>query len=210
MNEDKVKEPFEDEAQAVAGDPVVLQEEAEQEARELEEERGEDSEEVTQAERIKALEEQGEFAADYLEELLDIVDLGGDLDLDVENDRAMVAIVAEGEERAELKRLVGRDGQVLEALQELTRLAVQRQTNERSRLMLDIADFRADLKRELTAIAEEAITKVKATGEPQRLQPMNPFERKVCHDVAAAAGCYSESEGTSPNRFVVIHPEEDE
>lgn len=155
--------------------------------------------------RVEALEEQGDFAADYLEELLDIADLGGDLDIDVENDRAMVAIVAEGADRHDLKRLVGKDGQVLEALQELTRLAVQQRTGERSRLMLDVDGYRSDKKRELTAIAEEAITKVKATGEPQKLPPMNPFERKVCHDVAAAAGCYSESEGTSPNRFVVIH-----
>ena len=154
---------------------------------------------------LKALEEQGAFAADYLEELLDIADLGGDLDIDVENDRAMVAIVAEGADLADLKRLVGRDGQVLESLQELTRLAVQQRTGERSRLMLDIANYRADKKRELTAIAEEAVTKVKATGEPVKLDPMNPFERKVCHDVAAAAGCYSESEGASPNRCVVIY-----
>lgn len=154
---------------------------------------------------LKALEEQGDFAADYLEELLDIADLGGDLDIDVENDRAMVAIVAEGADLADLKRLVGRDGQVLESLQELTRLAVQQRTGERSRLMLDIANYRADKKRELTAIAEEAVTKVKATGEPVKLDPMNPFERKVCHDVAAAAGCYSESEGASPNRCVVIY-----
>lgn len=154
---------------------------------------------------LKALEEQGDFAADYLEELLDIADLGGDLDIDVENDRAMVAIVAEGADLADLKRLVGRDGQVLESLQELTRLAVQQRTGERSRLMLDIANYRADKKRELTAIAEEAVTKVKATGEPVKLDPMNPFERKVCHDVAAGAGCYSESEGASPNRCVVIY-----
>lgn len=158
---------------------------------------------------VKSLEEEGDYAADYLEELLDIADIGGDIDIDVENDRASVAILAEGADMVDLKRLVGQDGQVLEALQELTRLAVQQKTGERSRLMLDIADFRAEKRRNLKALAEEAITKVKATGEPVRLDPMNPFERKVCHDVAAEAGCFSESEGQSPHRRVVISLKED-
>ncbi|MBD3689629.1 single-stranded DNA-binding protein [Nanchangia anserum] len=193
-------EPFEDEAQAAAGDPVQAQQEAEN----AQAARTDDA----SPSQIELLEAQGDHAADYLEELLDIADLGGDLDIDVENDRAMVAIVAEGGDLHDLKRLVGRDGQVLESLQELTRLAVQQRTGERSRLMLDIANYRADKKRELTAIAEEAITKVKASGAPVKLAPMNPFERKVCHDVAAAAGCYSESEGTSPNRCVVIYAED--
>lgn len=224
MQQDQTaSEPFEDEAQAAAGDPVQAQQQAEEDhAAALAEiddaDEADDADDADddaddadganeggQRSRIEALEEQGDFAADYLEELLDIADLGGDLDIDVENDRAMVAIVAEGADLHDLKRLVGRDGQVLESLQELTRLAVQQRTGERSRLMLDVANYRADKKRELTAIAEEAITKVKTTGEPQKLSPMNPFERKVCHDVAAAAGCYSESEGASPNRCVVIY-----
>ena len=108
---------------------------------------------------------------------------------------------------ARLERLVGEDGKTLDALQELTRLAVQNETGERSRLMLDIAGFRADRRRELTAIAEEAITRVRTTGEPVMLEPMNPFERKVCHDVAAAEGLISESEGVEPNRCVVILPD---
>lgn len=160
------------------------------------------------ADRLAHLEEEGEIAADYLEELLDIADLDGDIEIDVENDRASVEVVAD--DPSALVRLVGEDGEVLDALQELTRLAVQTETGERSRLMLDVAGFRADRKRELQAITEEAITRLRTTGEPQRLAPMNPFERKVCHDVVAAEGLVSESEGVEPHRCVVILPAEEE
>lgn len=161
------------------------------------------TEETSNKDRVAQLVEEGDIAADYLEELLDIADLDGDIELDVENDRALVEIVTD-ESSSRLERLVGNDGRVLDALQELTRLAVQNSTGERSRLMLDIAGFRADRRRELTAIAEEAITRVKATGESVMLEPMNPFERKVCHDVVAREGLSSESEGVEPNRCVVI------
>ncbi len=153
--------------------------------------------------RITQLEEEGEIAADYLEELLDIADLDGDIDIDVENGRASVAVVADA---GVLDRLVGEDGEVLDALQELTRLAVQSETGERSRLMLDVAGFRAARKAELQALTEEAVARVLATGEAQRLEPMNPFERKVCHDVVAASGLVSESQGQEPRRFVVVLP----
>ena len=154
---------------------------------------------------IERLEEEGELAADYLEELLDIADLDGDIEIDVENDRASVEIISE--ESATLERLVGEDGEVLDALQELTRLAVQTETGERSRLMLDIAGFRADPKAELQEIAlMEAIARLRATGVAQKLDPMNPFERKVCHDVVATEGLRSESEGSEPHRCVVILP----
>ncbi|QHO92086.1 single-stranded DNA-binding protein [Actinomyces sp. 432] len=158
-----------------------------------------------QAISVKDLEEEGEIGADYLEEFLDIVDLGGDIDIDVDHGRASVAVIAseEGDER-ELADLVGRDCEVLEAIQELTRLAVQARTGNRSRLMLDINGYRAGRRAELTKIAQEAVTKVQATGEPVSLAPMNPFERKVCHDVVAAAGLYSESEGAEPHRHVVV------
>src|SRR5205085_5212042 len=136
------------------------------------------------------LEQEGDIAADYLEELLDIADLDGDLDIDVEGDRASVSI-----EGGELDRLVGRNGEVLEALQELTRLAVLRETGERSRLMLDIGGFRADVRAKLLALAEEAIEDVRENGEPVKLNPMTPFERKVIHDAVAASGLRSESEG---------------
>lgn len=157
--------------------------------------------------RISQLEEEGDIAADYLEELLDICDLGGDLEIDVENDRASVEVIAEGDEARDLERLVGKDGKVLESLQELARMAVSQKTGERSRLMLDIAGYRANRKAELTLITEEAIAKTKTSEAPVKLAAMNPFERKVCHDVAAEQGFYSCSEGQAPNRAVVIYPE---
>lgn len=152
--------------------------------------------------RLEQLENEGDIAADYLEELLDIADLDGDLDMDVEGDRAAVSIVG-----ADLQQLVGRDGEVLEALQELTRLAVYRETGERSRLMLDISGFRARRREELVELAERTIAEVKASGEQVSLDPMSPFERKVVHDAVAAAGLTSESEGVEPRRFVVVLPE---
>ena len=150
---------------------------------------------------ISRLEEEGEVGADYLEELLDIVDLGGDIDIDIDHGRASIAIVAseEGDAR-ELADLVGRDGEVLEAVQELTRLAVQARTGSRSRLMLDINGYRAARRAELKKVAEEAVKRVKVSGRTVALEPMNPFERKVCHDVVAAAGLTSESEGAAPPR----------
>ena len=162
-----------------------------------------DTDDETEApERIALLEREGDIAADYLEELLDIADLDGDLDMDVEGDRAAVSIVG-----ADLAQLVGRDGEVLEALQELTRLAVYRETGERSRLMLDISGHRADKRRRLEKLASEKIADVRATGERVELEPMSAFERKVIHDAVAAAGLTSESEGVEPRRFVVILPE---
>jgi spoIIIJ-associated protein len=156
-------------------------------------------------EELQHLEEEGEVAADYLEEFLDIADIDGDIDIDVENGRAAVAIVAEQGDRS-LRRLVGGDGDVLEALQELTRLAVQASTGERSRLMLDVAGFRADRRRTLEDVAARACQDVQRTGEPVRLEPMTAFERKVVHDAVAEAGLVSESEGEDPGRRVVILP----
>ncbi len=151
--------------------------------------------------RIKQLEAEGDIAADYLEELLDIADFDGDLDMDVEGDRAAVSIVG-----ADLSALVGANGEVLESLQELTRLAVYRETGERSRLMLDISGYRADLRKNLEILAEEAVDDVKQSGEAVKLAPMTPFERKVVHDAVAAAGLRSESEGVEPTRCVVVMP----
>lgn len=154
----------------------------------------------------RRLEEEGEIAADYLEELLDIADLDGDIDIDVDHERAAVAIVAEGESERDLKRLVGEEGEVLDALQELTRLAVQARTGERSRLMLDVAGFRAARRIELAEVGRKAVAAVVESGSPVALEAMNPFERKVVHDVVAAAGLVSESEGEEPARHVVVHP----
>jgi spoIIIJ-associated protein len=150
---------------------------------------------------IAKLEEEGDIAADYLEGLLDIADLDGDIDIDVENNRASVAIVG-----AKLDNLVGRDGEVLDALQELTRLAVQSATGDRSRLMLDISGFREGRRTELKSLAEEKASEAKASGAPIKLAPMNAFERKIIHDRIQELGLSSESEGEDPNRFVVIFP----
>lgn len=151
--------------------------------------------------KIQRLEHEGDIAADYLEELLDIADLDGDLDMDVEGDRASVQIGG-----ADLSQLVGRNGEVLEALQELTRLAVYRETGERSRLMLDVGGHRAEQRKRLVALAETSIAQVRESGEPLALEPMSAFERKVVHDAVAAAGLTSESEGSEPKRHVVILP----
>ena len=146
---------------------------------------------------------EGDVAGDYLERLLDILDVDGDIDLDVEGDRASVAIVG-----GDLKDLVGSDGAVLEALQELTRLAVAQSTGVRGRLMLDISGFRARRRSDLTSLAAETARRVAGSGQPERLSAMNPFERKVVHDViAGVAGVRSESEGEEPNRRVVVLPE---
>lgn len=168
---------------------------------------GEAATEGTAAERPTragvSLEQEGEVAADYLEEFLDICDLDGDLDLDVEGDRAVVAVVGDG-----LQRLVGDKGRVLEALQELTRLAVLAQTGQRSRLMLDVAGHRAARRAELTALGATTAESVLASGEPARLTPMSAFERKVVHDaIAVVAGVRSESEGEEPSRRVVVLPD---
>lgn len=164
---------------------------------------------ANRASKMERLENEGDLAADYLEELLDIVDLDGDIEIDVENGRALVEIVTgDAEPDRRLKRLIGRHGEVLEALQELTRLAVQSQTGERSRLMLDIAGYRSNRRIELQELVERLGAQVQETGEPVQLNPMNPFERKVCHDKAAEMGLYSESEGMAPNRYVVLSLDE--
>jgi spoIIIJ-associated protein len=153
------------------------------------------------------LEREGEVAADFLESLLDICDIDGDIDVDVDGDRATVSIVDSDEGRVP-RRLVGTDGKVLDALQELTRLAVYTATGERSRLMLDIAGHRAARREALVTLAQQAIEAVNASGERQELSPMSAFERKVVHDEVLAAGLRSESEGVEPRRYVVVLPAE--
>jgi spoIIIJ-associated protein len=147
--------------------------------------------------------QEGDIAADYLERLLDIIDFDGDIDLDVENGRAMVAIVGTG-----LQALVGPHGETLDALQELTRLAVAQQSGTRSRLMLDVSGHRQTRRRELAALATDTAAQVRSSGAAVRLTAMNPFERKVVHDaIAAIDGVYSESEGEEPSRRVVVLPD---
>lgn len=176
---------------AVEGDPVS----------DLERAGGSDEESVPLT-GARLFEREGDLAADYLETLLDIADLDGDLDMDIEGDRATVDIVGKG-----LSSLVGSHGETLDALQELTRLAVQRETGIRSRLMLDIGGFRAARRAELQKVGSAAAEEVRRTGEAKSLSPMTPFERKVVHDaVAAVDGVVSESEGEGPGRFVVVRP----
>ncbi len=152
--------------------------------------------------QLSDLELEGDIAADYVEGLLDIADLDGDIDMDVEGDRAIVSVVG-----ATLDELVGDDGEVLEALQELTRLAVHRQTGVRARLMLDIGGYRARRRAELADYGRTVAEEVARTGQPKALETMSPFERKIVHDAVAAAGLRSESEGEEPNRRVVVFPE---
>ena len=180
-------------ADAVSDDAMVEPVDLEDEADEADEDGGADD----------LLVREGDVAGDYLERLLDILDVDGDIDLDVEGDRASVAIVG-----GRLNDLIGADGATLEALQELTRLAVAQSTGVRSRLMLDIGGFRAKRRSDLTALAGEVARRVGSSRQPERLSAMNPFERKVVHDViASVAGVHSESEGEEPNRRVVVLPD---
>lgn len=156
--------------------------------------------------RSATLEREGEIAADFLEKLLDIADLDGDIDVDVEGDRASISIV-DSEEGQVPRSLVGARGKTLDALQELMRLAVQSETGERSRAMLDVAGYRSERRQELVAKAEEAVAEVKASGERVEMEPMSAYERKVVHDAVLSAGFSSESEGSEPHRYVVVLPE---
>jgi spoIIIJ-associated protein len=150
---------------------------------------------------VADLELEGEIAADYIEGLLDVADLDGDIDMDVEGDRALVSVVG-----ATLDELVGSKGEVLEALQELTRLAVHRHTGMRTRIMIDVGGYRQRKRAELAETGRDAADEVKRTGVPKKLWAMNPFERKIVHDAVAAAGLRSESEGEEPDRRVVVLP----
>lgn len=186
----------------VAAEPTEV-EPAEVEAAEVEPAAEADSPEDADAALSGAdnpLEVEAEIAADYLEELLDIADLDGDIDTYIEGDRAHVSIVSGS------KTLVGPSGQVLDALQELTRLAVMTETGDRSRLMLDVAGYRESRRKELLALAADAVAEAKENRERVPLTPMNPFERKIVHDAVAAAGLHSESEGEEPKRYVVVVP----
>src|SRR5215469_8186050 len=180
------------ELDSVVGDDVLDEDLADEDADE-----DEDDDEAD----LSSLEEEGEIAADYIEGLLDIADLDGDIDMDVEGDRAVVSVVG-----ATLDELVGDDGEVLEALQELTRLAVHRKTGVRAKLMLDVGGFRARRRAELTELGRSVAAEVEQTGEPKKLRAMSPFERKIIHDAVALAGLRSESEGEEPNRRVVVFP----
>jgi spoIIIJ-associated protein len=195
-----------DDAAADEADDAAADEEDEAAADEEDEAGGEDfvpagADEAPAEVDLADLEQESEIAADYVEGLLDVADLDGDIDMDVEGDRALVSVVG-----ATLQELIGPHGEVLEALQELTRLAVHRQTGARTRIMLDVGGYRARRRVELTELGQDAADEVKSSGVPRRLDAMTPFERKVVHDAIAAAGLRSESEGEEPNRRVVVFP----
>jgi len=190
-----------DEADEVEGADEDLADEADEDDGEDEDADDEDADDEDGEDDLSSLEEEGDIAADYIEGLLDIADLDGDIDMDVEGDRAVVSVVG-----ATLDELVGDDGEVLEALQELTRLAVHRKTGTRARLMLDVGGFRVRRRAELADLGRSIADEVARTGEPKKLRAMSPFERKIIHDAVAVAGLRSESEGEEPNRRVVVFP----
>jgi spoIIIJ-associated protein len=192
--DDELDDDVEDE-----DDDEIEDEDDDEDAEDDDEDDGEDS--ADDESELNLLEQEGDIAADYIEGLLDIADLDGDIDMDVEGDRAVVSVVG-----ATLDELVGDDGEVLEALQELTRLAVHRQTGARARLMLDVGGFRARRRSELADLGKSVAAEVSRTGEPRKLGAMSPFERKIIHDAVALAGLRSESEGEEPNRRVVVFP----
>lgn len=162
------------------------------------------SSEASAVKGVELFDKQGDIAADYLEELLDILDLDGDIDIEVQANRALVSIVESTP--GELGRLVGAEGVVLSALQDLTRLAVTTQSGSRARLLLDIAGYREAKREVIRQIGLAAIKEAKESGQPVRMAAMSAFERKVVHDAVAEAGLSSESEGTEPQRYVVISP----
>lgn len=151
-----------------------------------------------------SVEDEGDVAADYLEELLDIADIDGDIDIEVRNGRTYISIVSEDNNSQGLQALVGPDGEVLEALQELARLSVLTSTEHRSRLVLDIDGFRDNRNKELREIAESAVSKVRETGEEVALPPMSAYERKIVHDIVADLDMVSESEGEGSRRHIVV------
>ncbi len=152
----------------------------------------------------KDLEEEGEVAADYLEELLDIFDLDGDINIDVRQGRAYLEITADQESNL---RLIS-EPETVEALQELTRIAVQTKTQSFSRLILDIAGSRQAKVDALTKIVNRVIDKVKDTNAPVAMKPMSSYERKIAHDLIGEAGLVSESEGEGKERHIVAKPAE--
>jgi spoIIIJ-associated protein len=156
------------------------------------------------ATKASRLENEGDVAADYLEELLDIADIDGDIDIEVRSGRTYISIVSEDSEDSGLRALVGRNGEVLDALQELTRLSVLTATENRSRLVLDVDGYRDVRGKELRSIAEDAVAEVRDTGVEMALPPMTAYERKIVHDVVAELGMASESEGEGTGRHIVV------
>lgn len=174
----------------ITGDPVDLGSSADE---------TEKTDETDASSPLDILEREGDIGGDYLEELLDIADLDGDIDLDVDGDRAIVSLVG-----GDLGHLVGDDGAVLTALQDLTRLAVTRETGQRSRLVVDVDGYRARRRSEIAGLVATAAEQVRTGGGAVPLPPMGAFERKIAHVAVAGLGLASESEGDEPRRRVVV------
>ncbi|MFU0527847.1 protein jag [Gardnerella vaginalis] len=152
---------------------------------------------------VDQLNEEADIAADYLEGLLDIADYEGDIEMGVRNNRPMIQIVADDD--TDIKNLIGRNGEVVDALQQLSRLAVQQKTGDRSHLIVDVDGFLKRKRQHLRDIALDAVDDVRETGEPVNLKPMNSFERKVVHDTVRDEGLRSRSHGEEPHRYVTVY-----
>jgi spoIIIJ-associated protein len=144
--------------------------------------------------------DEGEIAADYIEELLDICDFDGDIDIEVRAGRSYISVDANGE--GSLRVLSKPD--TVTALQELTRIAVQTKTGEFSRLILDIGGSRQTREAELGAMVDRAVERLEEGAEAASLPPMSSYERKLVHDIVSARGFVSESEGEGRDRHTVI------
>ena len=156
---------------------------------------------VAESRRDEAgMRDEGDIAADYLEELLDIADIDGDLEIDDRNGRMLISITAEGSES--LRRLSRPE--VVEALQQLSRLAVQSETGEFSRLILDVGGSRDARRQELRQLVDRAVERLEAGADSAALPPMSSYERKIVHDLAAERGLVSESEGEARDRHTVL------
>ena len=161
--------------------------------------------EETPEERVARMDREADIAADFIEGLLDILDLPGDIDIEVNEDQAVVTVQDVG-----TGLLIGRRGATLDALQELVRCAVQRQMERRSHVRVDVEGYRARQLEKLRDKCREAIAEVRETGKSVKLEPMDAYERKMMHDIAAVSnGVTSLSEGAEPRRRVVIKPAEE-
>jgi spoIIIJ-associated protein len=143
--------------------------------------------------------EEGDIAADYIEELLDICDLDGDIDIDARNGRAYLSVGADGGNLRMLSK-----PETVSALQELTRLAVQNRTGAFSRLILDIGGSRDARRGELDGLVARAIERIEGGASEAALPPMSSYERKLVHDLVAERGFRSESRGEARDRHTVI------
>ena len=161
------------------------------------------SQSLDQGKTIEQLNEEADVAADYLEGLLDIVDYEGDIEMGVRNHRPTVQIVADDD--TDIRHLIGKDGEVVDALQQLTRLAVQQKIGERSHLIVDVDGFLRRKREHLREQALDVIDEVRETGDPVNMKPMNSFERKIVHDMVREEGLKSRSHGEEPHRYVTVY-----